>query len=239
MNIADELRKLQELHRTGALSDEEFAQAKAAVLSGTAPAPGSTRPEKDLFPIDPYDSLTPGRLLTLQIIAGSVIGGVVAFLGVALYLVLVQHFGGGTRQPGELPIVSSVAVALFVIQAPLSFIVPNLQTRSALRRILAGTWAPRRGVSAVLHPTTGGKLLGVYQTTLIVGLALLEGVALLGGIAYLVEGQPFAVGVAAVAIVLMLARFPTEGRARRWLKRQADTLAELNNARGGTQGRRV
>jgi hypothetical protein len=34
MNIADELRKLQDLHRAGALTDEEFATAKAAVLAG-------------------------------------------------------------------------------------------------------------------------------------------------------------------------------------------------------------
>ena len=36
MNIADELRKLQELHSSGALTDEEFAQAKAAVLEGAS-----------------------------------------------------------------------------------------------------------------------------------------------------------------------------------------------------------
>src|SRR5262245_39381991 len=34
MNIADELRKLQDLHRSGVLTDEEFATAKAAVLAG-------------------------------------------------------------------------------------------------------------------------------------------------------------------------------------------------------------
>ena len=34
MNIADELRKLQELHQSGALTDQEFAAAKAAVLAG-------------------------------------------------------------------------------------------------------------------------------------------------------------------------------------------------------------
>lgn len=33
MNLSEELRKLQELHRGGALTDEEFAAAKAAVLS--------------------------------------------------------------------------------------------------------------------------------------------------------------------------------------------------------------
>jgi len=37
MNIADELQKLEELHRAGTLSDEEFARAKASVLAGSAP----------------------------------------------------------------------------------------------------------------------------------------------------------------------------------------------------------
>jgi hypothetical protein len=36
MNIADELRKLQALHHSGALTDDEFAAAKAAVLAGQA-----------------------------------------------------------------------------------------------------------------------------------------------------------------------------------------------------------
>lgn len=39
MSIADELQKLEELRRTGALSDQEFAQAKAALLAGAAGPP--------------------------------------------------------------------------------------------------------------------------------------------------------------------------------------------------------
>ena len=38
MAISDELQKLEELRRTGALSDEEFAKAKASVLTGAAQA---------------------------------------------------------------------------------------------------------------------------------------------------------------------------------------------------------
>ena len=46
MSLADELRKLQELHETGALSEAEFEKAKAVVLSGgTSPAgPGQAPP---------------------------------------------------------------------------------------------------------------------------------------------------------------------------------------------------
>jgi phage shock protein PspC (stress-responsive transcriptional regulator) len=40
MSIADELERLAELHRSGALSDAEFASAKARALGG-APHPGS------------------------------------------------------------------------------------------------------------------------------------------------------------------------------------------------------
>jgi hypothetical protein len=38
MGIADELAKLEELRRSGALSESEFARAKAAILSGSGSA---------------------------------------------------------------------------------------------------------------------------------------------------------------------------------------------------------
>jgi len=47
MNIADEIQKLSDLHRSGALSDAEFETAKAKLLTGSpapptiSPAPGS------------------------------------------------------------------------------------------------------------------------------------------------------------------------------------------------------
>jgi len=37
MSQSDELAKLAELHRSGALTDDEFMRAKARVLNGTAP----------------------------------------------------------------------------------------------------------------------------------------------------------------------------------------------------------
>ncbi len=33
MNVADELEKLQQLHQSGGISDEEFAKAKAKLLT--------------------------------------------------------------------------------------------------------------------------------------------------------------------------------------------------------------
>jgi hypothetical protein len=48
MSIADELHKLQELHQSGALTDAEFAQAKARVLAGRTSASEPDEKEADL-----------------------------------------------------------------------------------------------------------------------------------------------------------------------------------------------
>ena len=39
MSLADEIQKLRDLHRSGALNDAEFESAKARLLSGSAPPP--------------------------------------------------------------------------------------------------------------------------------------------------------------------------------------------------------
>ena len=40
MSLSDEIERLQRLHESGALSDEEFAQAKAALLNNKVPSGG-------------------------------------------------------------------------------------------------------------------------------------------------------------------------------------------------------
>ena len=42
MNVTDELLKLQQLHLSGVLDDDEFAQAKARLLNGPPPLPAAT-----------------------------------------------------------------------------------------------------------------------------------------------------------------------------------------------------
>jgi len=43
VNIADEIQRLHELHQSGALSDAEFAQAKAKLLDSSGAAASSTQ----------------------------------------------------------------------------------------------------------------------------------------------------------------------------------------------------
>lgn len=50
MDIGEEIRKLHELHQSGALTDEEFAKAKAAILSTVPDKLQARRPVSDPEP---------------------------------------------------------------------------------------------------------------------------------------------------------------------------------------------
>ncbi len=47
MKLADDLERVAELHRSGALSDAEYEQAKAKLLRDSEPGPGRGRPAID------------------------------------------------------------------------------------------------------------------------------------------------------------------------------------------------
>jgi hypothetical protein len=175
----------------------------------------------------PDDILPHRQLRVMQIIAGAILLGAVIFLVIVLTIVLVRAKGPARGLPGNLPMISIVAVVFLAVTAPLAFIVPGFQTRAALRQIASGTWQLPLGANAAGFSTDASKLLAVQQNAMVVGLALLEGTAFFGCIAYLVEAQPFACGLVVLAVILMLLKFPTEGRVRAWLEHQADQLVEL------------
>jgi hypothetical protein len=178
------------------------------------------------------DAVPPGTLRTMQIITFAICMGLIFFGAIVLYLVLVQNQGQGlTKPPPQVPVVSLLAAGLLVVTGVMSFVLPAAVARSNLRRIAAGTWSPPRGMTPP-PSTDAGKLLILRQTTLIIGLALLEGTGFMGCIGYMLEGQALALLVVAVALGLMLARFPTEGRVRGWLDEQQDQLARLRQEAG-------
>jgi hypothetical protein len=174
---------------------------------------------------NPNDILPAKRLRVMQIVAGTLLMGVLVFLGIVLYVVLVQNKGGG-KAP-DLAVVSIVALVFFAIQAPLAFLVPQFLTRSALRQIASGSWKVPLGAKAADFPSDASKLLAVEQTSMIIGLALLNGAAYLACIAYLVEAQAWVLAIALGAVSLMLVKFPTAGRVQSLLAEQVDQLDQL------------
>jgi Short C-terminal domain len=123
MSIADELRKLGELHRSGALTDEEFATAKARVLADQgqdAPADsqqealreqlGELKRENELARLDREWQLERERYqMTGRYGArymptkasGIVMGVVTAGFGV-VWTVMAAGIGGGLDGPGSI-----------------------------------------------------------------------------------------------------------------------------------------
>lgn len=172
------------------------------------------------------------RLRIMQMIAGAMIAGVAIFLGIVLFMVHVQKKDEGLARPGGLPVISWVAVALLAVNAPLAFFLPSSRIQSALRRLAASAGRPGQP-SPPQKAADVSALLTIKQTSMITALAMLEGVAFLGCIAYLLEAQPFALGVVVLALLLMLSIFPTGSRLGDWLQRHSHALSEMRQ-QGGT-----
>ena len=169
------------------------------------------------------DKLLDARLRALQIIRAALIAGVVVFAGVVLFSPA-NNPGPPPERQG--PLVTYVALGVFVAALLAWAIVPNLIAGRAVAKNAAGTWTAQSGPGAppAAFATDGGKLLVVYQNRSIIAAALLDGPAFLAGVAYMTERQAAALGVTAGAVLLMLITFPTRGGVQAWLERQQQTI---------------
>jgi hypothetical protein len=174
-------------------------------------------------------------ILTTQIIAAALLTGLLAFAGIAL--MLVQQQGRGLNPPAGPPIESWVALGFFVAALVLWAVLPRWVARAQVARVAAGTWTPNPRLAASANATDAVKLLAVFQSRTVMASALLEAPGFFAGIAYLLEGQPFALGVVGAAVLLMWASFPTRGRIERWLEAQqaqVDAMRQTGDLPGAT-----
>lgn len=143
----------------------------------------------------PNDEAINGFALICKIIASSLIGGVLAFAGVAIVLRL-------GKPPAAAGLISAIAAG---------FAVASVLIRQVLLGLLAARAGGSRGLGAA-------GPLAPYQTRMIIGLALLEGAAFFNLIAYLLEGRWWSLAVTAALVAFMLASYPTRGRIRQWVE---------------------
>jgi hypothetical protein len=146
------------------------------------------------------------RVRVMQIIAFAMVLGTFAIGGVLIAVAANRP----APSEGQQPVITYIALGVTGISCVMSVLVPNLLAASAVQR--AALQSRASGES------TDAGLVGVYQTTLIVGLALCEGPAIFCLIAYFVERNPLAFAGAGVAVLIMLVRFPTEDRVRDWVR---------------------
>jgi hypothetical protein len=163
-----------------------------------------------MLPPDTLDRLS-ATTRTTQIIVAALLAGLATFLGVAF--ILRQGGAFANRGAGGAPILTYVAVAFGAMLLAASWFLPRLIAAN-MRRGLATR--PRQGQEEAL--------LGVYQTTTIVGAALNEGPAFLALIAYMIEGSPVALAVAGLLMGALAARFPSRAGVERWLGDQVEAI---------------
>jgi len=163
----------------------------------------------------PSQDLVIPRLRIMQIITGALMTGVAVFL--VLVLVLQQQGQFPVPAP-QTPLISILAAGEFVVIFGVWLIYPPIFVRQGLVPIARRTPDPTAETNA---------LLALKQTSLIVASALLEGSAFFALIAYLLEKQPYALGVALACLLLLLITFPTHVRVKQWLAEQQERLEIL------------
>lgn len=153
-----------------------------------------------------------GVVRTSQIIVAALVMGVVTFAVVVVFFI-----SRGPAAKGNL--LTLLAIVFAGAALVLGFVIPQLITAANRRRIAAGTWqsSPNQGH---VPDSDAGRLAMSYPAKLIVGAALFEGGSFFALVAYMLEGQPLSLGVAAVLLLCLLAHFPTLGRVEAWIEEQ-------------------
>jgi hypothetical protein len=137
----------------------------------------------------------------LRIIVGSLIGGLVALSAIALAV-------GPIKEPPdpELGRLVFAGLGLLAVACAAAYFV----VRQALARDLAARAAELRQ-----HPEPATLILLRYRQFVIVGAGVIDGPGAFAGIAYLLTGNPVAIGVVGGAVVLLLLHMPSVDSLRR------------------------
>lgn len=157
-------------------------------------------------------------LQTMKILAGAMIAGVTFFL-----VIIVAVLRSGKLFADDLWSVTDVLVILGLgmaaMLAVMSFLVPRLVAAGAIRQLGKPDPKERAPEGWEGWSPRAPRLLPVYQTSLILRLALLEGAAFFNLIVFMLKGNALALLAALVLIALMILSFPIESKIRDWIER--------------------
>lgn len=132
-----------------------------------------------------------------QIIASALMAGVMIFAGVAFFIAK----GDGP----QLPMLSLMAVGFAGVATVMRFVVPMVIVNGGKRQLNQSSGDEQRSL-----------LAGLYQTKMIVGMAVLEGAAFFNLVAYITEKQFWSYGVVAFLLGVMAISFPSQGQFESW-----------------------
>lgn len=157
-----------------------------------------------------FEIHVPKQLLrTSQIIAAALPLGALTFLGVVLAM----------RLPNGMP-VNILDIMEFVLFAQagvclvLAYVIPETVMKSTAQQQFKGVNLDEHVTQESRNPDGQtiylNKLMGIYQTSMIIGCALLEGAVFFGIVIYMQSDSMWGLIVAGLFIPLMLFKIPTE-----------------------------
>jgi hypothetical protein len=153
---------------------------------------------------------------TGRIIIGALIAGVLSFLLLVIFVIRpAAHAAGPQRTFLSYYVVPPFVGTTLILAAW----IPRLIT-ARVRRTLAQI--PELNVNNPREDL--GPLLGAYQTQMIVGAALCESGAFFAAICYFLEGSPFVLVVALIALAALASHFPSATSVEQWVDEQRERI---------------
>lgn len=163
-------------------------------------------------------------LSVMRIIAGTLMAGVVIFLGVVVFLI-------EPEKPVP-PMLAYVGVGAALIAVVASYVIPGFLYRQIIQSLIDGT-APPLPIELWHKQELGviGPLLYIYHMRQIVSLAILEGAAFFNVIAYMIERQQVSLLMVALLLAAMVLRFPTRHGVQSRLSNQIKFIDDHRSLR--------
>ena len=134
---------------------------------------------------------------TSQIMAGALIIGVLTFACLAFF--------AAQGEPAKQPMIALMGAGMALMMLVVRFVVPTVIVNGGKSRLKEAADEEQQKILAVL-----------YQTKMIVGMAVLEGAAFFNLVAYIVEKQFWSYGVVAFLLGVMAISFPSQGQFECW-----------------------
>lgn len=142
----------------------------------------------------------------MTIIASSLIAGVVAFGAFATL--------NRPDQP-QTSMMTMVLIAMVVMEAGAFVIAPGLMVRKAIAEL------DHEGED---DESLKLKLAGIFQTRMIIRMALCEGAAFFACIVWMIEGNYIALGILLGLVLIQLILFPTRNTLENWIDEQLNLI---------------
>jgi len=149
----------------------------------------------------------------MQIIAAALMMGVLALLFVVL--LVTRGDIGGMQNADLITMIAGGSGFLMIVN---HLVIPGIITRAQLKQAAASGILQKEEQAKIEH------FCAIYQTQMIIGLALLEGAAFFNLIALMVEKSVASLGVVILLLSLMLLKFPTRDKVSFWVQ---DKLREM------------